>query len=70
MTEKTYQEADRLQITIKRIESIIHDFTYASNDEISSDIYVLIETNPSFRYELKEFLVKKLAEYKKEFDEL
>lgn len=70
MTEKTYQEADRLQITIKRIESILHDFTYASNDEISSDIYVLIESNPSFRYELKEFLVKKLAEYKKEFDEL
>ena len=70
MTEKTYQEADRLQITIKRIESILHDFTYASNEEISSDIYVLIESNPSFRYELKEFLVKKLAEYKKEFDEL
>ena len=70
MTEKTYQEADRLQITIKRIESIIHDFTYSSNDEISSDIYVLIESNPSLRYELKEFLVKKLAEYKKEFDEL
>ena len=70
MTEKTYQEADRLQITIKRIESILHDFTYASNDEISSDIYVLIETNPSLRYELKDFLVKKLAEYKKEFDEL
>ena len=70
MTEKTYQEADRLQITIKRIESVLHDFTYASNDEISSDIYVLIESNPSFRYELKEFLVKKLAEYKKEFDEL
>lgn len=70
MTEKTYQEADRLQITIKRIESILHDFTYASNEEISSDIYVLIESNPSFRYELKEFLVEKLAEYKKEFDEL
>lgn len=70
MTEKTYQEADRLQITIKRIESILHDFTYASNDEISSDIYVLIESNPSFRYELKDFLVKKLAEYKKKFDDL
>ena len=70
MTEKTYQEADRLQIAIKRIESILHDFTYSSNDEISSDLYVLIESNPSFRYELKEFLVKKLAEYKKEFDEL
>lgn len=70
MTEKTYQEADRLQITIKRIESILHDFTYASNDEVSSDIYVLIESNPSFRYELKEFLVKKLAEYKKKFDDL
>ena len=70
MTEKTYQEADRLQITIKRIESIIHDFTYASNDEISSALYVLIEANPSFRYELKDYLVKKLAEYKKEFDEL
>ena len=70
MTEKTYQEADRLQITIKRIESIIHDFTYASNEEISSDLYALIETNSSFRYELKDFLVKKLAEYKKEFDEL
>ena len=70
MTEKTYQEADRLQITIKRIESIIHDFIYVSNDEISSDLYVLIEANSSFRYELKDFLVKKLAEYKKEFDEL
>lgn len=43
MTEKTYQEADRLQITIKRIDSILHDFTYDSNDEISSDLYVLIE---------------------------
>ena len=70
MTEKTYQEADRLQIAIKRIESILHDFTCSSNDEINSDLYVLIESNPSFRYELKEFLVKKLAEYKKEFDEL
>lgn len=70
MTEKTYQEADKLQIAIKRIESILHDFTYSSNDEINSDLYVLIESNPSFRYELKEFLVKKLAEYKKEFDEL
>lgn len=70
MTEKTYLEADRLQITIKRIESIIHDFACASNDEISSYIYVLIESNPSFRYELKDFLVEKLAEYKKKFDEL
>ena len=39
-------------------------------DEVSSDLYALIETNSSFRYELKDFLVKKLAEYKKEFDEL
>lgn len=70
MTEKTYLEADRLQITIKRIESIIHDFTCSSNDEISSDLYVLIESNTSFRYELKDFLAKKLAEYKKEFYEL
>lgn len=36
MTEKTYKEADRLQITIKRIESVIHDFAFASNDEVSS----------------------------------
>lgn len=70
MTEKTYQEADRLQISIKRIETIIHDFACANYDEASSDLYVLIEANPSFRYELKDFLVKKLAEYKKEFDEL
>lgn len=70
MTEKTYQEADRLQIAIKRIESTIHDFACANYDEVSSDLYVLIETNSSFRYELKEFLEKKLAEYKKEFDEL
>ena len=70
MTEKTYKEAAKLQRTIERLECVIHDFTYASNEEISSDLYVLIEANPSFRYELKDFLVKKLAEYKKEFDEL
>ena len=51
MTEKTYQEADRLQISIKRIESIIHDFACANYDEVSSDLYVLLDTNSSFRIE-------------------
>lgn len=70
MTEKTYKEAAKLQRTIERLECVIHDFTYASNDDVCSDLYTLIETSSSSRSALKDFLEKKLAEYKKEFDEL
>lgn len=70
MTEKTCKEAAKLQRTIERLECVIHDFTYASNDDVCSDLYTLIETSSLSRSALKDFLEKKLAEYKKAFDEL
>lgn len=70
MTEETYKEAAKLQRTIERLERVIHDFTCASNDDVCSDLYALIETSSLSRSALKDFLEKKLAEYKKAFDEL
>ena len=70
MKDEIFKKAQDLKMVTELLHAAIRDFACGDDDEISEDLYKLLVACPVFRSALKNFLVKKLAEYKKEFDEL
>lgn len=70
MKDEIFKKAQDLKMVTELLHAAIRDFAWGDDDEISEDLYKLLVASPVFRSALKNFLEKKLAEYKKEFDEL